>query len=95
MKFNVKSGSWTLLFCYFPIVSLMLMNHSCSQIAGNQTIERLQHIFASSSQTYGGLTLDLHCNRFGPTALFQVLCQSQKPIYQSETICYSCHPLGV
>ncbi|KAF8730187.1 hypothetical protein HU200_017160 [Digitaria exilis] len=39
---------------------------------GNQTIERLQHIFASSSQTYGGLTLDLHCNRFGPTALFQI-----------------------
>ncbi|TVU28893.1 hypothetical protein EJB05_20430 [Eragrostis curvula] len=39
---------------------------------GNQTIERLQHIFASSGQTYGGLTLDLHCNRFGPTALFQI-----------------------
>uniref|UniRef100_I1P4X4 Uncharacterized protein n=1 Tax=Oryza glaberrima TaxID=4538 RepID=I1P4X4_ORYGL len=39
---------------------------------GNQTIERLQQIFSSSSQTYGGLTLDLHCNRFGPTALFQI-----------------------
>jgi hypothetical protein len=49
------------------------MNHPCSQIAGNQTIERLQHIFASFNQAYGGLTLDLHCNRFGPTALFQVL----------------------
>ncbi|GJM87258.1 hypothetical protein PR202_ga03195 [Eleusine coracana subsp. coracana] len=23
-------------------------------------------------KTYGGLTLDLHCNRFGPTALFQI-----------------------
>ncbi|CAO2047258.1 unnamed protein product [Urochloa humidicola] len=41
-------------------------------LLGNQTIERLQHIFASSSQTYGGLTLDLHYNRFGPTALFQI-----------------------
>jgi hypothetical protein len=35
-------------------------------------IERLQHIFASSSHTYGGLTLDFHCNRLGPAALFQV-----------------------
>jgi hypothetical protein len=35
-------------------------------------IERLQHIFASSSHTYGGLTLDFHCNRLGPTTLFQV-----------------------
>jgi hypothetical protein len=35
-------------------------------------IERLQHIFASSSHTYGGLTLDFHYNRLGPAALFQV-----------------------
>ncbi|KAJ1298868.1 hypothetical protein BS78_01G486600 [Paspalum vaginatum] len=41
-------------------------------LLGNQTIERLQHIFASSSHTYGGLTLDVHCNRLGPTALFQI-----------------------
>ncbi|RLM80797.1 protein TONSOKU isoform X2 [Panicum miliaceum] len=50
-------------------IAVLDLSHN---ILGNQTIERLQHIFASSSQTYGGLTLDLHCNRFGPTALFQI-----------------------
>jgi len=39
---------------------------------GNGTIEKLQKVFAASGQSYGGLTLDLHCNRFGPTTLFQV-----------------------
>lgn len=41
-------------------------------VVGNETIEKIQQIFNSSNQKYGGLTLDLHCNRFGPTALFQV-----------------------
>nr|CAD1827295.1 unnamed protein product [Ananas comosus var. bracteatus] len=41
-------------------------------LLGNDTIEKLQQIFTSSSQKYGGLTLDLHFNRFGPTALFQI-----------------------
>ncbi|XP_062220506.1 protein TONSOKU-like [Phragmites australis] len=50
-------------------IAVLDLSHN---LLGNQTIERLQHIFASSSQTYGGLTLDLHCNRFGPTALFQI-----------------------
>lgn len=46
---------------------------SCKNaLAGNETMERLQQIFALSSQKYGSLILDLHCNRFGPTALFQV-----------------------
>ncbi|KAK7822727.1 protein tonsoku [Quercus suber] len=40
-------------------------------LLGNRTIEKLQQVFASG-QNYGGLTLDLHCNRFGPTALFQI-----------------------
>ncbi|KAK3023506.1 hypothetical protein RJ639_043790, partial [Escallonia herrerae] len=35
-------------------------------------MEKLQQVFISSSQKYGGLVLDLHCNRFGPTALFQI-----------------------
>jgi Ran GTPase-activating protein (RanGAP) involved in mRNA processing and transport len=35
-------------------------------------MEKLKQLFASSSQMYGALTLDLHCNRFGPTALFQI-----------------------
>jgi hypothetical protein len=34
-------------------------------------MEKLQQ-FLTSGQKYGDLTLDLHCNRFGPTALFQV-----------------------
>ncbi|KAG6721658.1 hypothetical protein I3843_03G123000 [Carya illinoinensis] len=40
-------------------------------LLGNGTIEKLQQVFASG-QNYGGLTLDLHCNRSGPTALFQI-----------------------
>ena len=34
-------------------------------------MEKIQQVFKQSSQTHD-LTLDLHCNRFGPTALFQV-----------------------
>lgn len=44
-------------------------------LIGNETMEKIQQIFNSSTQKYGGLTLDLHCNRFGPTALFQVHVQ--------------------
>ncbi|BAF10240.2 Os02g0784100 [Oryza sativa Japonica Group] len=54
-------------------IAVLDLSHN---MLGNQTIERLQQIFSSSSQTYGGLTLDLHCNRFGPTALFQVFLLS-------------------
>ncbi|XP_035823345.1 protein TONSOKU isoform X4 [Zea mays] len=50
-------------------IAVLDLSHN---LLGNQTVERLQHIFASSSHTYGGLTLDLHCNRLGPTALFQI-----------------------
>ncbi|KAE8696436.1 Protein TONSOKU [Hibiscus syriacus] len=41
-------------------------------IPGNGTMEKLRQFFSSSNQTYGDLTLDLHCNRFGSTALFQI-----------------------
>ncbi|KAI7745668.1 hypothetical protein M8C21_011533 [Ambrosia artemisiifolia] len=41
-------------------------------LLGNETMEKLKDLFLSSSQKYGGLVLDLHCNRFGPTALFQI-----------------------
>ncbi|KAK9073265.1 hypothetical protein SSX86_007589 [Deinandra increscens subsp. villosa] len=41
-------------------------------LLGNETMEKLKNLFLSSSQKYGGLVLDLHCNRFGPTALFQI-----------------------
>lgn len=50
-------------------IAMLDLSHN---MLGNRTIESLQKIFASSGQTYGGLTLDLHCNRFGPTALFQI-----------------------
>ncbi|XP_042971160.1 protein TONSOKU-like isoform X1 [Carya illinoinensis] len=48
--------------------SMLDLSHN---LLGNGTIEKLQQVFASG-QNYGGLTLDLHCNRFGPTALFQI-----------------------
>ncbi|KAI3979599.1 hypothetical protein MKX01_013694 [Papaver californicum] len=50
-------------------IALLDLSHN---LLGNETMEKLQQIFVSSSQKYGGLTLDLHCNRFGPTALFQI-----------------------
>ncbi|KAJ8774873.1 hypothetical protein K2173_018132 [Erythroxylum novogranatense] len=40
-------------------------------LLGNGTMEKLQQ-FLISGQKYGDLTLDLHCNRFGPSALFQI-----------------------
>ncbi|XP_015891011.3 protein TONSOKU [Ziziphus jujuba] len=39
---------------------------------GNGTMEKLQQVFTLSGPKYGGLMLDLHCNRFGPTSLFQI-----------------------
>ncbi|XP_074592225.1 protein TONSOKU [Curcuma longa] len=50
-------------------VAVLDISHN---LLGNETIEKIQQIFNSSNQKYGGLTLDLHCNRFGPTALFQI-----------------------
>ncbi|VFQ96085.1 unnamed protein product [Cuscuta campestris] len=41
-------------------------------LLGNGTMEKLKKVFTASHQSYGGLALDLHSNRFGPTALFQV-----------------------
>ncbi|KAJ0983759.1 hypothetical protein J5N97_002115 [Dioscorea zingiberensis] len=50
-------------------VAVLDISHN---LLGNETMERLKQIFALSSQTYGGLTVDLHSNGFGPTALFQI-----------------------
>ncbi|KAL6219796.1 hypothetical protein ACLB2K_007555 [Fragaria x ananassa] len=36
------------------------------------TAEKLSQVLTLSGQKHGGLTLDLHCNSFGPTALFQI-----------------------
>ncbi|XP_050205266.1 protein TONSOKU isoform X2 [Mercurialis annua] len=49
-------------------VAMLNLSHN---LLGNGTIEKLQQFFISG-QKYGDLTLDLHCNRFGPTALFQI-----------------------
>ncbi|XP_048233146.1 protein TONSOKU isoform X2 [Ricinus communis] len=49
-------------------VAMIDLSHN---ILGNGTMEKLQQLL-TSGQKYGGLTLDLHCNRFGPTALFQI-----------------------
>ncbi|XP_022741653.1 protein TONSOKU-like [Durio zibethinus] len=50
-------------------VAMLDLSHN---LLGNGTMEKLQQFFSSSGQKYGDLTLDLHCNRFGPTALFQI-----------------------
>uniref|UniRef100_A0A7N0TWH9 Protein TONSOKU n=1 Tax=Kalanchoe fedtschenkoi TaxID=63787 RepID=A0A7N0TWH9_KALFE len=50
-------------------VSMIDLSHN---MLGNVTVEKLQQILLSSGQKYGGLSLDLHCNRFGAAALFQI-----------------------
>ncbi|CAM8953727.1 unnamed protein product [Rhodiola kirilowii] len=50
-------------------VSMIDLSHN---MLGNGTMEALRQIFLSSGQAYGSLSLDLHCNRFGATALFQI-----------------------
>ncbi|KAL9462342.1 hypothetical protein AB3S75_000365 [Citrus x aurantiifolia] len=50
-------------------VALLDLSHN---LLGNGTMEKLQQFFISSCQNYVDLTLDLHCNRFGPTTLFQI-----------------------
>ncbi|KAK9111313.1 hypothetical protein Scep_018832 [Stephania cephalantha] len=50
-------------------IAVLDLSHN---LLGNETMEKLQQIFLSSGQKYGGLTLDLHCNRLGPTSLFQI-----------------------
>ncbi|XP_012086072.1 protein TONSOKU isoform X2 [Jatropha curcas] len=49
-------------------VAMLDLSHN---LLGNGTMEKLQQFF-TSGQRYGDLALDLHCNRFGPTALFQI-----------------------
>ncbi|KAH6756608.1 hypothetical protein C2S51_038907 [Perilla frutescens var. frutescens] len=41
-------------------------------LLGNGTVENLRRVFMSSGQSYGGLILNLHNNRLGPAALFQI-----------------------
>ncbi|XP_028797698.1 LOW QUALITY PROTEIN: protein TONSOKU-like [Neltuma alba] len=55
---------------------------------GNGTMEKLQKVFVASGQSYGGLTLDLHCNRFGPTALFQI-CECSVLFARLEVLNFS------
>uniref|UniRef100_A0A5B6ZRH6 Protein TONSOKU n=1 Tax=Davidia involucrata TaxID=16924 RepID=A0A5B6ZRH6_DAVIN len=50
-------------------VAVLDLSHN---LLGNGTLEKLQQVLTSTGQNYGGLVLDLHSNRFGPTALFQI-----------------------
>ncbi|VVA98138.1 unnamed protein product [Arabis nemorensis] len=60
------------LLCSLHVNNTVAMLDLSHNMLGNGTMEKLKQLFASSSQMYGALTLDLHCNRFGPTALFQI-----------------------
>ncbi|KAG9128852.1 hypothetical protein Leryth_009609 [Lithospermum erythrorhizon] len=51
------------------MISVLNLSHNA---LGNGTMERLRQVFLSSGQNYGGLVLDLHSNRLGPSALFQI-----------------------
>ncbi|KNA11275.1 hypothetical protein SOVF_136660 isoform B [Spinacia oleracea] len=50
-------------------ISMLNLSHN---MLGNATMERLKQALTLSGQKYGALVLDLHCNLFGPTALFQI-----------------------
>lgn len=41
-------------------------------------MERIKQALTLSGQKYGALVLDLHCNMFGPTALFLVILRNRK-----------------
>ncbi|XP_051140221.1 protein TONSOKU isoform X2 [Andrographis paniculata] len=51
--------------------TLAVLNLS-HNLLGNGTVEKLKELFMSLEQSYGGLVLDLHNNRLGPAALFQI-----------------------
>ncbi|EPS65129.1 hypothetical protein M569_09649, partial [Genlisea aurea] len=51
-----------------PLALLDLSHNSL----GNGTVEKLKKVFTSSGQSYGGLFLNLHSNRLGPAALFEI-----------------------
>ncbi|KAI3762706.1 hypothetical protein L1987_53147 [Smallanthus sonchifolius] len=63
-------------------VAALNLSHN---LLGNETMEKLKNLFLSSSQKYGGLVLDLHCNRFGPTALFQI-CECSVLLSRLEVV---------
>nr|WPC94901.1 TSK [Cyathula capitata] len=50
-------------------ISMLNLSHN---MLGNATMERLKQALTFSGQKYGDLVLDLHCNLFGPTTLFQI-----------------------
>ncbi|KAM7523540.1 hypothetical protein LguiA_013442 [Lonicera macranthoides] len=67
---------------FHKTVALLDLSHN---LLGNQTMEKLRQVFTSSSQKYGGLVLDLHCNSFGPTSLFQI-CECPVLISRLEVL---------
>ncbi|KAF7840080.1 Protein TONSOKU [Senna tora] len=77
-----------------PLLNALLFHKTFAMLdlshnmLGNGTMEKLQKVFAASGQTYGGLTLDLHCNRFGPTALFQI-CECSVLFARLEVLNFS------
>lgn len=61
----IQSSSWVLRI-------LVAFTNFIDFVTGNGSAEQLKQVFTSSGQSYGGLVLDLHSNRLGPTALFHV-----------------------
>ncbi|MED6180732.1 hypothetical protein PIB30_012881 [Stylosanthes scabra] len=69
--------------------SMLDLSHN---LLGNGTMEALHKVFKASDQHYGDLTLDLHCNRFGPTALLQI-CECSVLFDRLEVLNISGNPL--
>ncbi|XP_057544587.1 protein TONSOKU isoform X1 [Amaranthus tricolor] len=63
-------------------ISMLNLSHN---MLGNATMERLKQALTSLGQKYGALVLDLHCNLFGPTALFQI-CECPVLISRLEVL---------
>ncbi|KAL9245674.1 hypothetical protein vseg_019298 [Gypsophila vaccaria] len=68
--------------CEHKSIAMLDLSHN---MLGNATMEELVVALISSGQTYGAFVLDMHCNMFGPTALFQI-CECPVIISRLEVL---------
>ncbi|KAK9678734.1 hypothetical protein RND81_11G230100 [Saponaria officinalis] len=68
--------------CEHKSIAMLDLSHN---MLGNATMEELVVALISSGQTYGAFVLDMHCNMFGPTSLFQI-CECPVIISRLEVL---------
>ncbi|KAH9625677.1 hypothetical protein KSS87_022712, partial [Heliosperma pusillum] len=68
--------------CEHKSIAMLDLSHN---MLGNATMEEVVAALISSGQKYGAFVLDMHCNMFGPTALFQI-CECPVIINRLEVL---------